>query len=416
MNKIGIAIFVVIVLIVLIVLLVKPPPPVKPTVKPPVTPPPPVKPTVKPPVTPPPPVKPTVKPPVKPTVTPPSPVKPTVKPSPPVTPPPTVTPKIVPKNTLGSPCTPTGTDLDQFAVSWAYDGVGGCKVITECIDPYTVSGNKCVSADALKSTLSTLNQQFANFSPAIQNYIIMKNIPAAQSNALMNIPSGMHPGAMWYLASMYFDSTGNISNNNNLINNFNNLSLSMAMSELQGISNLLGLQSGVKEANTVATNLAEVKAKQTLNDTSQSITSKDTDVKFTNIAKNNSNVGLISSDKSQGFQMNFNSGIVASGPIDTQGTINGKTIKYIFQPSSFSFDVNQYSLWLKPDGSIVTKDFAGSTIKTKMFSSKSPETIKQANSSNRPYILTVDNTGNLMISSLNPTASGLNKTIPVQFN
>ena len=34
----------------------------------------------------------------------------------------------------------------------------------------------------------------------------------------------------------------------------------------------------------------------------QLITSKDTDVKFTNIAKNNSNVGLISSDKSQDLQ------------------------------------------------------------------------------------------------------------------
>ena len=115
--------------------------------------------------------------------------------------------------------------------------------------------------------------------------------------------------------------------------------------------------------------------------------------------------------------MNFNSGTVASGPIDKSGNINNRLSKIIFEPSSFSYDENQYSLWLKPDGSIVTKDFAGSTIKTKMFSSKSPETTGQANSSNRPYILTVDNaTGNLMISSLNPTASGLNKTIPVQFN
>jgi hypothetical protein len=258
--------------------------------------------------------------------------------------------------------------------------------------------------------MSAGNKEFAAYNKAIQMYVIQDNLPAEQVEAWKNgVPQSHMPGGLLYLAKMYYDDNGNPKVDNTAIDNFRKLpNYDARVRELKGENPNQRMAAEIKAANAAA--VAEAARKDLANYESQakSIDTESRDVKFPVINANTNNVGLYSPDGNKEFGFNVNSGVVYTGRSAKAG--GGAPDRYIFDDNrviaagKFPMGWQEYSYWIKPDGRIVTKNYAGTQEFTNMFSSKAP-------SGTGPFQFTVENTsGNLMVSAKYGTPS------PVQFN
>jgi hypothetical protein len=160
-------------------------------------------------------------------------------------------------------------------------------------------------------------------------------------------------------------------------------------------------------ANKAATDEKAKQELKNLEDQAKSLTSTGSDIKFPLINANTNNSGIYSKNKQFEFTMNNNGGVSALGPI------GGPTRKYVFDfnrvmAAGFrpAMSLNQFSFWLKPDGRIVTKNYAATQEIPGMLSSKAP-------AGKAPFTISLDDaSGEVMVSD----GTIGSKALAVQFN
>jgi hypothetical protein len=311
----------------------------------------------------------------------------------------------------GTPCT-NPVEPDSYAEKWRHDTQGKCTFLEKCKDPYTVSGNKCITQAAMISKISELNKDFAGYDPRIQKYIFQNNIPAEQDEALKNVPQSHWPGAALYLASFYYDQNGNPKEDKVGILSFQKLlkTRDARIADMKGetATRGQGIKDMVLNANKAAIDEKARKELALYEDQKKSIDTDGSDVRFPVINANTNNVGLYSPDGNREFGFNINSGVVYISKSAKAG--GGVPERYVFDVNRLMatgrnpMGYQEYSFWIKPDGRIVTKTYDGSRELTDLFSSKAPGGVG-------PFQFTVDNSsGNLMVSRK------YEKAEPVQFN
>jgi hypothetical protein len=301
----------------------------------------------------------------------------------------------------GTPCTnPMAGYEDPYAEKWRHDTKGNCTFLEKCKNPYTVSLGKCITQTAMISQISALNKDFAGYDPRIQKYIFQNNIPAEQDEALKNVPQSHWPGAALYLASFYYDQNGNAKEDKVGILSFQKLlkTRDARIADMKGetATRGKGIQDMVLKANKAAIDEKARKELALYEDQKKSIDTEGSDVEFPVINANTNNVGLYSPDGNREFGFNINSGVVYVQKSAKAG--GGAPERYIFDVNRVMatgrnpMGYQEYSFFIKPDGSIVTKNYAKNQVLSNMVSSKAP-------GGEGPFQFTVDNiSGDLMVS------------------